>query len=390
VGGSVAGAATAAFLGRKGRRVLVLERDRFPRDKPCGEGLMPHGVEVLDQLGVLDRVLAAGARPLTGVRYALASGESVTADFPRVDGRPACALGIRRLALDQILLDRAHETVGVCVVEGCDVRGLVRESGRVAGVTDGSRVFRAPVVVGADGLRSRVRRELGWERRRRGPRRYAVVGHFRLSEEKLAPLVDVTFAAGMEVYVTPLGGDEVLVAVLAGHGVMHGFAGDLAGSFHRTVFGVPRLAELLDRAKLLPGVRATGPFAVRAARVAGDGALLVGDAAGFLDPITGEGMASSLLQARAAARVIDAALAADRQSPDLSPFAAEHRLITQTGDRLTWIAFGLTASPRLRRRAMAGLRSRPGLFQKLLAVNCGYAGLGAVSPREWLALLTGW
>jgi flavin-dependent dehydrogenase len=111
-------------------------------------------------------------------------------------------------------------------------------------------------------------------------------------------------------------------------------------------------------------------------------------AAGFLDPITGEGMASALLQARAAARVIDAALAS-AAATDLSPYAAEHRLITTTGDRLTRIALLLANSNVLTRRAMRGLRRRRGLFEKLLAVNSGRADLGSLSPRDWLALTTG-
>lgn len=169
---------------------------------------------------------------------------------------------------------------------------------------------------------------------------------------------------------------------------MQRFAGNLAGSYEHTVRAQPHLSRLLTGATLLSGVRATGPFAVRAQSVAGDGVMLVGDAAGFLDPITGEGMASALQQAQAAAKVIDRALRAG-STLDLSAYAAEHRRITRTGTLLTWVALGLCSFPALTPRAMAGLQSRPGLFDRLLAVNCGYAGLQSVSPRDWLALLSG-
>ncbi len=389
VGGSVAGAATAAFLGRRGRRVIVLERARFPRDKPCGEGLMPHGVDVLAELGLLPRVRTAGARELVGVRYTLESGETVLGRFPPRHGRSSVALGVRRLRLDDTLLRAAREAGDVLVREGFRVSDVLRQGGTVVGVTDGNTAVRARVVVGADGLRSRVRSAMGWDRYRSRPRRYAVIGHFLLSPFRpLRPAVEVVLCSGMEAYVTPLDGDEALVALLGGKPLMRQFAGDLAGAYERIVRSQPRLSELLTDATLLPGVRATGPFAVRARHVAGGNTLLVGDAAGFLDPITGEGMASSLQQARAAAGVIDRALRAGG-TPDLSAFTAEHRRITRTSTMLTWVALGLCTFPRLTPRAMAGLQRRAGLFSRLLAVNCGYAGFRSVSPRDWLALLSG-
>lgn len=391
VGGSVAGAATAAFLANSGRSVIVLDRARFPRDKPCGEGLMPHGVDVLAELGVLDRVRAAGAVELRGVRYTLSSGETVRACFPSFPGRADHALGIRRLALDRLLLERAREGGNVSVREGFRVTGLLRCGDVVAGVTDGTEEMLGRVVVGADGLRSAIRKLLGWEASRGWPRRYAAVGHFRMPAHRpLSPEIEVVIAPRLEAYVTPLGNDEALVALLGGRALMRRFAGDLAGGYERVVRGLPRLAESLCGAELLPGVRATGPFAARAQRVAGSGVLLLGDAAGFLDPITGEGMAAALLQARAASVVIDRALATGDEQPDLSAYAAEHRRLTATGNRLTWISLGICGSPWLARRAMAGLQSRPGLFGKLLAVNCGYTGLRSIAPREWLALVSGY
>jgi len=390
VGGSVAGAATAAFLAQRGHSVVMLDLATFPRDKPCGEGLMPHGVDVLAQLGVLDRVLAAGARPLHGVRYTLDSGETVAAPFRFTAPHTSYALGIRRLALDDLLLQHAATTGSTRVRERFRVRGLLRQDGAVVGVTDGTTEVRGRVIVGADGLRSRVRTLLGWDNSRGRPRRYAAVGHFRLPKHRhLAPEVEVILAAGMEAYVTPLGGDEVLVALLGGRQLMRGMAGGLAGGFLRLVEAQSRLRVVLDGAQLQPGVRATGPFAVRARHVAGNGALLVGDAAGFLDPITGEGMAAALQQAGAAARVIDTALGRHERIVDLQAYTAAHRRISANGTLLTWVALALCISPAATARAMAGLQSRRDLFGKLLAINCGHAGLGSVSPRDWVALLSG-
>src|SRR5205823_6329576 len=153
------------------------------------------------------------------------------------------------------------------------------------------------------------RRLLGWDASRTRPRRYAVVGHLRLpSGRALSPEIEVVLDRGMEAYVTPLGGGEALVALLGDRSLMRRFAGDLAGGYGRVLRSERRLRVMLDGAELLPGVHATGPFGARSRTVAGRGVLLVGDAAGFLDPITGEGMATALQQARAAAGVIDSAL----------------------------------------------------------------------------------
>lgn len=388
VGGSVAGAATAAFLGRRGRRVIVLERAHFPREKACGEGLMPHGVDVLAELGLLDAVRSAAGRELVGVRHLLPDGRSASARFPACSGGSDVALGVRRLALDALLAQHAASLPGVEFVQGVRVTGLRRTADGLISASDGRRGWQGRVLVGADGVHSRVRDWLGWDGGRRWPRRYGVVAHYRLRSDAPPPWIEVLIARGMEAYLTPLGGREALVALLGGRGFMRRFAGDLQGGFAATIAAQPPLRERLAGAALLPGVRAIGPFAARARCVAGRRALLVGDAAGFLDPITGEGMASALLQARAAAEVIDRAL--DRaRPPDLSAYAEEHRRITRQGRSLTWLALALCSSPRLSSRAMEGLRRRPGLFAKLLAINGGRAGFGSLTPRDWIALFSG-
>ncbi|HLZ70959.1 MAG TPA: NAD(P)/FAD-dependent oxidoreductase [Dehalococcoidia bacterium] len=388
VGGSVAGAATAAFLARRGRRVVVLERARFPRDKPCGEGIMPHGVDVLAELGLARALREAGAREVHGVRYTLPDGRSASASFSKRIGGSQVALGLRRLALDELLARQVAALPGVDFVQGVRVCGLRRAPDAVVALGDGGQTWRGRVLVGADGLHSRVRAWLGWDGGRRRPRRYGVVGHFRLRAGELPPLIDVLIAPGLEAYLTPLDRGDALVALLGGESLMRRFAGRLHDAFAAIVAEQPVLGARLRGAELLPGVRATGPFAARARRVAGSRALLVGDAAGFLDPITGEGMASALVQARAAAGVIDRALRRGER-PNLSEFSDLHRSITRQGAVLTWLALALCASPALSSRAMCGLQRRPGLFGRLLAINSSRAALSSLTPRDWLALLTG-
>ncbi|HZU76673.1 MAG TPA: FAD-dependent oxidoreductase, partial [Dehalococcoidia bacterium] len=161
VGGSVAGAATALHLARRGRRVALLDRALFPRDKPCGEGLMPHGVAALAELGLLERALPH-ARALSGIRYRLPGGRSAYAPFPARQDGFVSAVGIRRQALDALLHAAAAAEPRVDVRDGFCVRTLRRSAGGYAEVGDGHERVRARVVVGADGLHSRVRTLLRW------------------------------------------------------------------------------------------------------------------------------------------------------------------------------------------------------------------------------------
>lgn len=389
VGGSVAGAATALFLARRGRRVALVDRGTFPRDKPCGEGLMPNGLEVLAELGLLDAVLSMGARRLEGVRYRLPSGRCASGRFPDRHGRASVALGVRRTVLDDVLhvAARAHENVGV--YDRVFVTALQRNVCGCWELETAAGTLSARVLVGADGIHSRVRSLLGWGVRRRLLHRYGVTGHFRFPDEAaLPPLIEVLLCEGLEAYVTPLAHGEVLVALLGGRDLMRRMAGDLAGGYLKVVRSQAVLARMLDGATFEGSVRVAGPFAARARRVAGQGALLVGDAAGFLDPITGEGMGSALEQARAAAAVIDRALDSPGV-PDLRAYARERGRIVRTTNLLTCVALGICLAPALRGRALRGLQ-RPGLMSRLLAINTRAAGLGSIRPREWFALLTGW
>ncbi len=154
------GATLALALGRAGLRVDIYDARRFPREKPCGEGILPAGVAVLDRLGLRH---AVGGRPLHTVRY---HGFGVVAESPF--GRAgAVALAQRRLVLDQVLLDAARVTPGVRVFEDAEVEGVERSQGRAVGLRVGGEIRRAALVVGRRrDWRSCVRRALGLDGRR--------------------------------------------------------------------------------------------------------------------------------------------------------------------------------------------------------------------------------
>src|SRR5437867_1481824 len=172
-GAGPAGSATALLLSRAGMRVLLLDRARFPREKPCSEYLSPESTRVLERLGkdVLAAVAAASPAQLTGMKVVAPSGRSVVGRFETF------SFALPRTRFDTILLNAA-QTRGVEVRQGVKVEELVYERGAVGGVVardagHGTRAtFRARVVVGADGLRSVVARRLGMVHTA-GPRRIA-------------------------------------------------------------------------------------------------------------------------------------------------------------------------------------------------------------------------
>jgi menaquinone-9 beta-reductase len=290
VGGGPAGSSLALQLGRRGLTVELYEQAQFPREKACGEGLMPGGVEVLRELGVESDV--AGQR-LDGVCYHVGEGW-VRAGFQHPDdGSARYGLGQRRRHLDTVLWRAAACTPGVRAHEGARVEAPLLDAGRVVGVIVDGRPRRSRCVVAADGSASTLRRALGLEQAM-SPWRAGVRAHFQRPPDQ-EPLRDVQVFVrpGYELYVTPLPHHEVLVAALAHQDAVRG---NLRRAFQqwrdeepllrRWLEGATQTSELLGRAPLIRGT---------AARVLPKGLIFVGDAAVSVDPVTAGGMSLALM-----------------------------------------------------------------------------------------------
>ncbi len=324
VGGGPGGLATALHARRQGLSVIVAEPREAPIDKACGEGLMPGGLTELASLGV-DPV----GMPLRGIAY-LSEHRRAEARFSAQPGR-----GVRRTTLHAALAARAKEQDTEWV--STRVTSVDQDA---AGVTAAG--VRAKWMVAADGLHSAMRRVVGINAVAGQPRRYGVRWHF--SVPAWSEFVEVHWSPWGEAYVTPVEPDLVGVAILSRH------KPDLAW--------FPRLAEQLRGAP--PGQpRGCGPLRrVVSHRVAGR-VLLVGDAAGYEDALTGEGISLAVKQAGAAVTaIIDEA--------PLSYEAAWHHITRNY--RLLTRALVLATTPRLGRRAVVPAASLlPGVFGR--AVN---------------------
>ncbi len=268
VGGGPAGLATAMYAAEAGLRVVVFEPRTGPIDKACGEGLMPGAVRALTDLGV-----DLPGMPFVGIRY-LDRRRSATAFFNGGNG-----LGVRRTSLHDAMTRRARELN--VEFEPVAVTDVLQDTNSV---TAGG--VRARYLVGADGLHSPIRRLLGLESPPHGPPRWGLRQHFRIAP--WTRMVEVHWGAQSEAYVTPVGPDEVGVAVLC--------SSRKPLSDHLQDF--PRLAERLAGARPGGTVRGAGPLRQRTIRRVNGRTLLVGDAAGYVDALTGEGISVSMACAR--------------------------------------------------------------------------------------------
>ena len=319
VGAGPAGSASAVYLARAGLRVALVDRATFPRDKPCAEYLSPAAEPLLRDLGVLDALEASHPSRLRGFRIHAPGGASFQGDFAATrDAQGASyfetGLAIPRLRLDAQLVAAAR-AAGVEVREGWRLAQIAREDGVwTLTASPGDEPIRARLLLGADGVHSTVARRLGLHQPSR-MRKIALVAHMRGItglDEYGEMHVSGRRYVGLAPLESPEQGDLCNVAMVVDEqrdgralaGRPQEFLLDALGSF-------PRLHGRVGAVSVARRTLTVSRMCVRARRLSGDGLLLVGDAGGYYDPFTGEGIYRALRSAQLAAAVARDALAGD-------------------------------------------------------------------------------
>lgn len=353
VGGGPAGLAAAIAARKCGFDVVVADGAEPPIDKACGEGLMPDTLSVLRTLGI--SVNPAEGFAFRGVHF-IGEGVQVDASFPIGQG-----IGLRRPVLHQRMIEQA-EKLGVTLLWRTCVTGLSSQGAIVGGKTIAARW-----IVGADGIRSRVRRWCGLEAPTMARPRFAFRRHYRV--EPWTDCVEVYWGRGAQAYVTPVGREDVCVVLISRDPAVRSTS--IAAEF-------PELADHLASAEASPDAGAV-TLTCEFERVYRDRVALIGDASGSVDAITGEGLCLSFHQATALADAL--------ASGDLGRYQVAHRRLARRPTRMGRLLLLLDSQAKIRDRALRALATHPDLFARLLSVH-----VGASSPAHIAATgaLLGW
>ena len=336
VGAGPGGAATAYWAASAGLEVLLLDKASFPRDKVCGDGLTPRAVAELVRMGLPLREEDGWIRN-RGLRVH-GGGHIVELPWPELSSYPAYGLAKRRSGLDQQLVEHAR-AAGAKVLEHTAVTGpLVDEhTGRVIGVTakvagDTPLVLRAPLVVAADGVSSRLATALGRSPRPDRPMGVAVRTYFR------SPRHDDPW---MTSYLELWDGAPGVGTLMPGYGWIFGLGDgtvnvglgsvsstnaatkvDYRDLFRTWMANAPEEWELTPENQDGPLRGAALPMGFNRGPLYGDGVMLVGDAGGMVSPFNGEGIAYALAAGRVAAEAAAQGLARGSAAGRERAFAA--------------------------------------------------------------------
>ncbi len=338
IGGGPAGLSAAIALSQAGHEITVVDCATPPIDKACGEGLMPDSTEILGRLGI-SIPPEIGFR-FRGIRFTDARS-SVSADFPSGMG-----VGLRRTALHSLLIRRATE-LGVKLTWGVKNARLVS-----GGVSIGGQFLRSGLIVAADGQNSPLRRQACLQDAVIERRRYGFRRHYRLAP--WSPYMEIHWGPKCQIYITPVAADEVCVASISRHPALR--LGSALAFF-------PELRSRLNGAPVVSNDMGALSVSRALRRVYKDNLILLGDASGSVDAVTGEGMCLAFKQSLE--------LAAAIQAWDLRRYQREHTRLSRRPRAIGTLMLMLDKHPAFQKRALDSLARHPGAFASLLAVHVG-------------------
>ena len=353
------------LLARAGQDVMLLEQHTFPRAKPCGDCISPGANTILERLGLLDAVLDAAPARLNGWQLAAGGSARFGSDF----GDNVVSLAIERSRFDAILLDAAR-AAGVEVHTSARVTDLIRTADGIRGVRasigERARHIHAELTIGADGLRSRIARRLSAYQRLPEIRKVSLTAHVR-GVPDVRTTGEMHVAAGMCLGIGPLeDSSDPLCNVTVVLQTASGEPEPAPGGTRRTRMMRNALSAFphRDLSGLITDdvvVLASGPFDWPVRRTVYNGAVLVGDAAGYYDPFTGQGIYQAIAGAEMLAQQI--------VNGDLNGYAKRHRDLVAPARRVQRGIEFVCARPLLANAAFRALAHSPRTAKRLVQVT---------------------
>jgi menaquinone-9 beta-reductase len=361
IGGGPAGLAAAIAARRKGLDVLIADCATPPVDKACGEGLMPDSLDALHALGVYVPVKEAAA--IRGIRF-VEGNRSIEASFARGNG-----ITIRRTVLHRHLTEHAA-IIGVEMSWG--IRRLEFDSTQLSSgqLKIGGQKISSRFVIGADGQNSLLRHQVGLDAAWYESRRFGFRQHFRA--RPWSNYVEIYWGCRKQLFVTPTTEDEVCVALISRNPKLR---------LAQALSEFPPVQERLAGCEPTSSERGAVTVFRRLKRITKGNVALIGDAAGSVDPIAGEGMGLAFKQA--------IVLAESLASGTLEDYRRSHTGLNRRARTMSRLLMLLSASDGFRRRALYALSNQPGIFSKLLAIHVSQQPLTCLRAHELLRFAFG-
>ena len=314
VGAGPGGCSAAISLARRGCDVLLLEKERFPRGKVCGDGISPPALETLDRLGILPEIIGKSPWKIDGLMISSPAGQAVTASFSHLKGPYPFGLVMPRREFDFLVLQQARKYSNIEILENWEVKDFIDQNGSVRGVkaqSEGRKgEFLAKFLVGADGAYSVIARKTVFRKKNFQQGAFGIRAYFHGVKDLTHQIeihCDRSILPGYG-WVFPIGEDSANVGV--GIASRHLKEKNIRNLFQTFVEGKPFVKERLRGARMVENSLQGGPiprgsFFRRRSR---KNVLLVGDAGGFTDVLTGEGIYFALRSGECAAEAIHSAL----------------------------------------------------------------------------------